>query len=117
MERPYRTSSVPEKDDFYRSLVERCASAIVGSVGEKNLEAILLGGAPARGEATVIDGTEGLYSLSDIDLGLEFRTGPRRRALRLRRRLCPGPLGHRAKTPHRRHQVTIRLRCGDRPDS
>ncbi len=68
MLRPHRTSPTPEKDDFYRSLVERCVGAIVESVGENGLEAILLVGAPARGEATVIEGTDGLYSLSDIDL-------------------------------------------------
>ncbi len=68
MERVTPTSPSSEKDDFYRSLVSRCASTIVATLGEGSLEAILMIGAPARSEATVVETAEGLYSLSDIDL-------------------------------------------------
>jgi hypothetical protein len=62
------TSPVPAKDVFYRRLVDRCREKIVEELGAERLLAILMIGAPARGEATVVMSPDGLLSLSDIDL-------------------------------------------------
>jgi hypothetical protein len=62
------TSPDGRKDGFYRDLLDRAVGGLVGAVGEEDLDAILLIGAPARGEATVVETPDGLYSLSDIDL-------------------------------------------------
>ncbi len=62
------TSREPAKDVFYLGLVERCRDRIVQDLGEERLLAILMIGAPARGEATVVMSPHGLLSLSDVDL-------------------------------------------------
>lgn len=62
------TAADPRKDEFYGALLERAVRGLVETLGEESLEAVLLIGAPARGEATVVDTPDGLYSLSDIDL-------------------------------------------------
>lgn len=62
------TAADPHKDEFYRALLERAVRGLVEALGKGNLRAVLLVGAPARGEATVVETPEGLYSLSDIDL-------------------------------------------------
>jgi hypothetical protein len=62
------TSADPRKDGFYGALLERTVRGLVDALGRGNLEAVLLIGAPARGEATVVETPDGLYSLSDIDL-------------------------------------------------
>lgn len=59
---PYGTS------EFYASLVDRCVQDLLEALGERNLDAILMIGAPARGEATVVETPGGHWSLSDIDL-------------------------------------------------
>ncbi|MBN2564936.1 MAG: hypothetical protein JXB46_04420 [Candidatus Eisenbacteria bacterium] len=63
-----RTSPDQEKNAFYVGLLDRCVSAVVDAVGEKNIRAILMIGAPARSEVTVTGTPKGLFSLSDIDL-------------------------------------------------
>jgi hypothetical protein len=68
LNRPARTSPDPEKNEFYLGLVDKCVSAVVGALGEGNIRALLMIGAPARSEATVTLTPRGLYSLSDIDL-------------------------------------------------
>ena len=65
---PLRTSTVPEKDAFYSGLVERCTDAIIETLGRNSVRAILMIGAPARSEVTVVEIPGGHYSLSDIDL-------------------------------------------------
>jgi hypothetical protein len=62
------TSPDARKDEFYRGLLDRAVRGLVAAIGEEDLDAVLLIGAPARGEATVVDTPGGLYSLSDIDL-------------------------------------------------
>lgn len=64
------TSHAPKKDRraFYQSLVSRVSTGVAAAVGESNIRALLMIGAPARGEATVVETPEGPYSLSDIDL-------------------------------------------------
>ncbi len=68
MEQRIHTSAITENDVFYASLLETVVDSIVDAVGPESLEAILMIGAPARGEATIIGTPQGLYSLSDIDL-------------------------------------------------
>ena len=62
------TCTDPRKNDFYGTLLERTVRGLVETLGEDSLEAVLLIGAPARGEATVVDTPDGFLSLSDIDL-------------------------------------------------
>ncbi|MFH1502732.1 MAG: hypothetical protein ABIG03_06765 [Candidatus Eisenbacteria bacterium] len=66
---PYGTS------EFYASLVDRCVQGALEALGERNVEAVLLVGAPARGEATVVSVPGGQYSLSDVDLVCLSRPG------------------------------------------
>ncbi len=61
-------SSNPEKHEFFANLLKRCVSEIVNSICPDDIEALLMIGAPARGEATIVETPAGLYSLSDIDL-------------------------------------------------
>jgi hypothetical protein len=70
-----RTSTVPEKDQFYAALVERCVAVVVDSLGQESIRAILMIGAPARSEVTVVEVPDGYYSLSDIDLICVCRPG------------------------------------------
>ncbi len=66
---PYGTS------EFYASLVDRCVQGLLEAVGEGNVEAVLMVGAPTRGEATVVDTPQGPYSLSDVDLACVGKPG------------------------------------------
>ena len=84
MERRIHTSAISENDVFYASLVETVVDSIVDAVGPENLEAILMIGAPARGEATIIGTPAGPYSLSDIDLICVHPQSSDRRALAAR---------------------------------
>ena len=79
---PLRTSTVPEKDQFYAELVERCVVVVVDTLGRENIRAILMIGAPARSEVTVVETPDGLYSLSDIDLVCVCRGGTDTESLR-----------------------------------
>lgn len=72
---PLRTSTVPEKDRFYSELVEKSITAVIDAVGPDNVRALLMIGAPARSEVTVVDVPGGHYSLSDIDLVCACRSG------------------------------------------
>jgi hypothetical protein len=63
-----RTSTIPEKNRFYSDLVEKCVAAIVDAAGAESIRAILMIGAPARSEVTVVEIGGRLFSLSDIDL-------------------------------------------------
>jgi len=82
-ERP--SNSMPRSvGPFYASLVDRCVEGIIGALGERDVEAILLTGAPARGEATVANLPEGPYSLSDVDLACIARPGSETPELRRR---------------------------------
>jgi len=56
------------KHDFFAGIVERCADAVWNAVGESRATALFMTGAPSRGEATVVETSDGLYSLSDVDL-------------------------------------------------
>lgn len=58
---------------FYRTLVERCVRGVVETLGEGDVEALVLIGAPARGEPTVAETDAGPYSLSDVDLACFVR--------------------------------------------
>ena len=85
------TSPDGHKDGFYRDLLDRAVRGLVAAVGVDDLDAVLLIGAPARGEATVVETADGLYSLSDIDLvGVSSASadlpGVRRRAASWRNR-------------------------------
>ncbi len=55
-------------DPFYASLIDRSVDAMLVALGTTDIEAVLMIGAPARGEATVVSTPSGPYSLSDIDL-------------------------------------------------
>jgi len=79
-----KTSSDPRKDEFYRSLLEHTVTDLLETVGEDDIEAVLLIGAPARGEVTVVDTPAGLYSLSDIDLVCVCSPSSDRATLRLK---------------------------------
>lgn len=68
MDLGFTTSRVPEKHDFYVSLVERSVDAVVETAGDGALDALIMTGAPARGEATVIETPNGPFSMSDVDL-------------------------------------------------
>ncbi|HYW69124.1 MAG TPA: hypothetical protein VE960_05920, partial [bacterium] len=63
-----KTSTVPDKDRFYSELVEKCTDVTVDALGRDSVRAVLMIGAPARSEVTVVETPGGLYSLSDIDL-------------------------------------------------
>ncbi len=84
---PLRTSTVPEKDRFYSELVEKSITAVVDALGRDSIRALLMIGAPARSEVTVVDVPGGHYSLSDIDLVCACRNGTDTEALR--QRLAP----------------------------
>jgi hypothetical protein len=84
MERRIHTSAIAENDAFYASLVETVVDGIVETLGPGSLEAILMIGAPARGEATIISTPDGSYSLSDIDLICVHAPSADRRALAAR---------------------------------
>lgn len=56
------------KHEFFAGIVTRCADVLVAAVGEPSVEAVFMTGAPARGEATVVETSSGLFSLSDVDL-------------------------------------------------
>ncbi len=77
-------SSIPEKHEFFAKLLERCVDEIAHAVSEDDIEALLMIGAPTRGEVTVVDTPSGLYSLSDIDLICVTRPSTNRSELRLR---------------------------------
>jgi hypothetical protein len=77
-----RTSTVPEKDRFYSELVERCVAVVVDTLGRESIRAILMIGAPARSEVTVVEAPDGYYSLSDIDLVCACRYGTNLESLR-----------------------------------
>ncbi len=79
---PLRTSTVPEKDRFYSELVERCVAVVVDTLGRESIRAILMIGAPARSEVTVVEAPDGYYSLSDIDLVCACRYGTNLESLR-----------------------------------
>jgi hypothetical protein len=81
---PVRTSAVPEKDEFYARLVERCITVVIDTLGGQNIRALLMIGAPARSEVTVVETPDGYYSLSDIDLVCACNYGADRDALRSR---------------------------------
>ena len=77
-----RTSTVPEKDQFYSELVERCIAVVVDTLGRESIRALLMIGAPARSEVTVVEIPGGYYSLSDIDLVCACRYGTNLQSLR-----------------------------------
>ncbi len=77
-------SSNPEKHEFFAKLLERCVSEIVHTVCRDEIEALLMIGAPARGEATIVETPTGLYSLSDIDLICVAKPSTDRLELRFR---------------------------------
>ncbi len=79
---PLRTSTVPEKDQFYAALVERCVAVVVDTLGPESIQAVLMIGAPARSEVTVVKIPDGYYSLSDIDLVCVCRSGTDTESLR-----------------------------------
>jgi len=56
------------KHGFFAGIVERCADAVWTAVGESRATALFMTGAPSRGEATIVETSDGLYSLSDVDL-------------------------------------------------
>lgn len=56
------------KHAFFAGIVERCTDAMIAAVGESNVAAIFMTGAPSRGEATIVKTAGKLYSLSDVDL-------------------------------------------------
>ncbi len=73
--RSFRTSPIDAKDEFYSALVETCSAATVAALGEDAIRALLMIGAPARSEVTVIEAEGGFYSLSDVDLVCVVRQG------------------------------------------
>ena len=79
---PLRTSTVPAKDQFYAALVERCIAVVVDTLGQESVRAVLMIGAPARSEVTVVEVPDGYYSLSDIDLVCVCRSGTDTESLR-----------------------------------
>ncbi len=56
------------KHEFFAGIVERCADAVWSAVGDSRATALFMTGAPSRGEATIVETSNGLYSLSDVDL-------------------------------------------------
>lgn len=82
-----KTSPDPRKDEFYGSLLEHAVTDLVETLGGDSVEAVLLIGAPTRGETTVVDTPAGLYSLSDIDLVCV--SSPSSDPIALRARLLP----------------------------
>jgi hypothetical protein len=79
---PVRTSAVPQKDEFYARLVERCITVVIDTLGSHDIRALLMIGAPARSEVTVVETPDGYYSLSDIDLVCACNYGTNRHAMR-----------------------------------
>ena len=77
-------SSTPEKHEFFAKLLERCVNEIAHTVCKDDIEALLMIGAPTRGEVTIVETPSGLYSLSDIDLICVTRPSTNPRELRLR---------------------------------
>ncbi|MBC8450707.1 hypothetical protein H8D73_00670 [bacterium] len=77
-------SSNPEKHEFFARILERCVNEIAHAVCQDDIEALLMIGAPTRGEVTVVATPSGLYSLSDIDLICVTRPSANRSELRLR---------------------------------
>ncbi len=68
--------ALPEgTNPFYASLIDRSVSGMLDALGTADIEAVLMIGAPARGETTVISTPDGPYSLSDIDLVCLSRAG------------------------------------------
>lgn len=63
------------KDLFFAEIAERCADAVWTAVGESRAEALFMTGAPSRGEATIVETSTGLFSLSDVDLVCIARPG------------------------------------------
>jgi len=57
-----------EKNTFYSSIVDRSVRTVVEALGEEDIDAILMTGAPTRSDATVVETPAGFYSLSDVDL-------------------------------------------------
>ena len=57
----------PHRDAWLRALVERSVSFLLDHVGEQNIEAVILTGSAARGEASVLPSTVGLRLLGDLD--------------------------------------------------
>ena len=60
---------------FYQTLVETCVRGVLESLGESELDALILIGAPTRGEPTVVETAAGPYSLSDVDMACIVRHG------------------------------------------
>lgn len=78
-------STLPENTDrFYTSLLDRVVSGMLGALPADDVEAVLMIGAPARGEATVVTTPDGPFSLSDVDLVCLARPGADVPALRRR---------------------------------
>lgn len=71
---------------FYRTLVDGCVRGVAAALGDGEAEAMLLIGAPTRGEPTVVDAASGPYSLSDVDLACVVRDGADLSAARARAR-------------------------------
>lgn len=69
---------------FYASLIGRSVDGMLAALGSSDVDAVLMVGAPARGETTVIATPDGPYSLSDIDLVCLSRPGADVAALRRR---------------------------------
>jgi len=68
MDRSFVTPPDRERNAFFASLVERATDTVVTALGPDEIEALLLIGAPARGDATVAKTDDGWASLSDVDL-------------------------------------------------
>ena len=63
-----RATPDDEKNAFYWSVADRAVRTVVEALGEGDVDAVLMIGAPTRSEATVVETDRGLYSLSDVDL-------------------------------------------------
>lgn len=93
----------PRRDKTARPLVERAATFLLEQAGSASIEAIILTGSLARGEGSVLPGSDGFRLLGDVELLVILRSpvrwaeARRRMAELSRQATCQvGETGHRA---------------------
>ncbi len=65
---PIKTSDISFINNFYNKILAVVVEDLFSVIKAEEVIAVMLKGAPARGEATVVELDSGLFSLSDIDL-------------------------------------------------
>lgn len=65
---PIKASDISFINDFYNKMLEVVVEDLFSVLKAEEVIAVMLKGAPARSEATVVELDSGLFSLSDVDL-------------------------------------------------